>query len=107
MTKRVVPVPGAFVTHGSMNSPETDLPAKVLRSDAPSGSAFSSSGTDMHSEAFLHSLMRRQLRLSISCAMAFLIVLLGLPLANYFAPELMAKRGQYAELYGIQAAAYR
>ena len=46
----------------------------------------------MHSEAFLHSLMRRQLRLSISCAMAFLIVLLGLPLANYFAPELMAKR---------------
>ena len=46
----------------------------------------------MHSEEFLHSLMRRQLRLSIACAAAFLIVLLGLPLANYFAPELMAKR---------------
>jgi uncharacterized membrane protein (DUF485 family) len=48
--------------------------------------------TDMHSEAFLHSLMRKQLKLSIACALSFLIVVLGLPLANYFAPELMAKR---------------
>lgn len=47
---------------------------------------------DMHSEAFLHSLMRKQLKLSIACALAFLLVLLGLPLANYFAPELMARR---------------
>ena len=47
---------------------------------------------DMHSEDFLHSLMRKQLKLSIACALAFLVVLLGLPLANYFAPELMAKR---------------
>src|SRR5688572_7894222 len=47
---------------------------------------------DMHSEQFLHSLMRKQLKLSIACALAFLVVLLGLPLANYFAPELMAKR---------------
>lgn len=47
---------------------------------------------DMHSEAFLHSLMRKQLKLSITCALAFLLVLLGLPLANYYAPELMAKR---------------
>lgn len=36
--------------------------------------------------------MRRQLKLSIACALAFLVVLLGLPLANYFAPELMATR---------------
>lgn len=36
--------------------------------------------------------MRRQLQLSVACAAAFLVVLLGLPLANYFAPELMAKR---------------
>ena len=36
--------------------------------------------------------MRRQLRLSILCAAAFLSVLLGLPLANYFWPDLMAKR---------------
>jgi uncharacterized membrane protein (DUF485 family) len=46
----------------------------------------------MHSEAFLHSLMRRQLKLSTSCAGAFLIALLGLPLLNYFWPELMATR---------------
>lgn len=47
---------------------------------------------DMHSEEFLHSLMRKQLKLSIACALAFMLVLLCLPLANYFAPELMAKR---------------
>jgi uncharacterized membrane protein (DUF485 family) len=47
---------------------------------------------DIHSEAFLHSLMRRQLKLSIACAGTFLIALLGLPLLNYFFPEAMAKR---------------
>ena len=47
---------------------------------------------DIHSEEFLHSLMRRQLRLSVACAAMFLLVLLGLPLANYFLPELMATR---------------
>jgi len=46
----------------------------------------------VHSEAFLRLLMRRQLKLSVACAAAFLIVLLGLPLANYYAPELMATR---------------
>jgi uncharacterized membrane protein (DUF485 family) len=45
---------------------------------------------DIHSETFLHSLMRKQLRLSIACAAAFLVVLLGLPLANYFIPDVMA-----------------
>ncbi len=47
---------------------------------------------DIHSDAFLHSLMRKQLRLSILCAASFLVVLLGLPLLNYFFPELMAAR---------------
>jgi uncharacterized membrane protein (DUF485 family) len=47
---------------------------------------------DIHSEEFLRALMRRQLRLSILCALAFLVVLLGLPLANYFWPEFMAQR---------------
>jgi uncharacterized membrane protein (DUF485 family) len=47
---------------------------------------------DVHSEAFLHKLMRAQLRLSIGCASAFTVALLGLPLANYFWPELMARR---------------
>src|SRR2546427_10991472 len=48
--------------------------------------------TDIHSESFLHALMSKQLRLSILCAAAFLLVLLTLPLANYFFPELMARR---------------
>ena len=47
---------------------------------------------DIHSESFLHMLMRRQLRLSIACAATFLAALLGLPLLNYFFPEAMAKR---------------
>ena len=47
---------------------------------------------DIHSESFLHSLMRRQLKLSLACALTFLIALLGLPLANYYWPELMATR---------------
>jgi uncharacterized membrane protein (DUF485 family) len=47
---------------------------------------------DPHSEEFLHLLMRRQLTLSIGCGAAFLIALLGLPLLNYFYPELMATR---------------
>ena len=47
---------------------------------------------DIHSEAFLHSLMARQLKLSVACAGTFLIALLGLPLLNYFAPGLMATR---------------
>ena len=47
---------------------------------------------DVDSEAFLRQLMRRQLRLSIACAATFLVALLGLPLFNYFFPELMAKR---------------
>ena len=46
----------------------------------------------VHSESFLRSLMRRQLQLSIGCALSFFVVLLGLPLANYFAPEFMATR---------------
>ena len=47
---------------------------------------------DIHSEDFLRLLMRRQLRLSIACAATFLVALLGLPLLNYFFPELMATR---------------
>lgn len=46
----------------------------------------------IHSEEFLHGLMRRQLKLSISCAAAFLLLLIGLPFANYLAPEFMATR---------------
>lgn len=45
---------------------------------------------DIHSEEFLHRMMKRQLKLSIACALTFFIALLGLPLLNYFLPELMA-----------------
>ena len=41
---------------------------------------------------FLHYLMARQLRLSIFCALCFFVVLFGLPLANYFLPDLMSTR---------------
>ena len=47
---------------------------------------------DIHSEEFLRSLMSKQLRLSVTCAATFLFALLGLPLLNYFFPELMAAR---------------
>jgi len=48
--------------------------------------------TDIHSEEFLRSLMRKQLRLSVTCAATFLVALLGLPLLNYFFPDAMAAR---------------
>lgn len=46
----------------------------------------------IHSESFLRSLMRRQLRLSVACAATFLVALVGLPLFNYFAPDVAATR---------------
>ncbi len=48
-------------------------------------------GLDVHSEEFLRLLMKRQLRLSLLCAASFLVVLLGLPLANYLFPGIMAR----------------
>src|SRR4051812_37105211 len=65
----------------------------LLITAAPmSNQSVSTPPADIHSEEFLHELMRRQLRLSISCGVTFAVVLLGLPLANYFVPELMARR---------------
>ena len=49
-------------------------------------------GDRIHSEEFLRLLMRRQLRLSVACGAAFLIMLLGLPLLNYLVPEWMSVR---------------
>lgn len=46
----------------------------------------------IHSEEFLHGLMKRQLKLSIACSAAFVVLLFGLPLLNYFAPAFMAQR---------------
>ncbi len=47
---------------------------------------------DIHSESFLHTLMQRQLKLSIACAAMFVLALFGLPLLNYFCPDFMATR---------------
>jgi uncharacterized membrane protein (DUF485 family) len=47
---------------------------------------------DPHSDEFLRLLMSRQLVLSITCASAFLVALLGLPLLNYYFPDVMATR---------------
>jgi uncharacterized membrane protein (DUF485 family) len=49
-----------------------------------------SASEEIHSEAFLHRMMQRQLKLSITCAAIFLIALLSLPLLNYYFPETMA-----------------
>ncbi len=43
-------------------------------------------------EELLSRLKARQLRLSMSCASAFLIALLALPLLNYWLPDAMATR---------------
>ena len=48
--------------------------------------------TDPQRTEFLHYLMARQLQLSILCGFCFFVVLLGLPLANYFFPDVMAVR---------------
>ena len=60
--------------------------------EMPSSPQPKESASDIHSESFLHSLMARQLKLSIACALTFLVALLGLPLLNYFFPEFMATR---------------
>ena len=58
--------------------------------NAGSGSGSGTESTGIHSEAFLHSLKRRQLKLSVTCAATFMVALLGLPLLNYYAPDWMA-----------------
>ena len=60
--------------------------------ETPPTKSQNASAPDIHSESFLQSLMARQLKLSIACALTFLITLLGLPLANFYWPELMATR---------------
>ena len=47
---------------------------------------------DIHSDAFLARMMRDQLKLSIACALCFVVALVALPLLNYFQPAFMAQR---------------
>jgi uncharacterized membrane protein (DUF485 family) len=46
----------------------------------------------IHSEEFLSGLIARQLKLSVTCGAAFVVLLFALPLFNYLAPELMARQ---------------
>lgn len=50
------------------------------------------SSAPIHTDAFLARLMRDQLKLSIACALCFIVALVALPLLNYFQPDLMATR---------------
>ena len=65
---------------------ETQNPKTRMNDDERGGDDF------IHSNEFLHHMMRRQLRLSIGCGLAFATVLLAVPLLNYAAPEAMAAR---------------
>ena len=47
---------------------------------------------DIHSDAFLARLMRGQLKLSVACALCFVVALVALPLLNYYQPAFMAQR---------------
>ncbi len=44
---------------------------------------------DLHSEEFLGTIMRRQLRLSIGIASVFVLIIVIVPLLNKFLPEVM------------------
>lgn len=44
---------------------------------------------DLHSEEFLHVLMRRQFVLSTSVASVFIAIIAGVPLLNLYLPEVM------------------
>jgi uncharacterized membrane protein (DUF485 family) len=72
--------------HASSADPSKSAPVTIMPQTPPDVTDF------IHSEQFLQGLMKRQLKLSISCASAFLLLLLGLPLLNFFAPEMMATR---------------
>src|ERR1051326_5456970 len=66
-------------------------PVETPKSDRP----------EIHTDAFLHRMMRRQLHLSIACAATFLLALLGLPLLNYFRsgnPKVRPTRDSYRRI---------
>lgn len=47
---------------------------------------------DLHSEEYLHKLMTSQFSLSFKLFLVFIVILLGLPVMNYIAPEMMNVR---------------
>lgn len=79
-------------SHSPAKKIKTELPGLGARPSCSEMSTPPPSPDAVHSEEFLRSLMRRQLKLSVTCAATFLIALIGMPLLNYFAPDLMATR---------------
>ena len=77
-----------FLTAGAL------APVFMLHSKTHPGTLMSKHPHDdfIHSEEFLRGLMKNQFKLSATCAGAFLMLLFGLPVLNYLAPELMARR---------------
>lgn len=61
------------------------LPQKAVRTPdlSPVGTM------DVHSEQYLNVVMMTQLRLSLKLSVIFVVILLGLPLANFYLPEIM------------------
>jgi len=47
---------------------------------------------DMHSEEYLHVLMTKQLKISMKLFSIFAFIVIGMPLANYYLPEIMNAR---------------
>jgi uncharacterized membrane protein (DUF485 family) len=80
--------PPVFLLHCDVckDGQTPSIPSETMSQSPPEETDY------IHSEKFLHGLIKHQLKLSISCAAAFLLLLFGMPLLNYFAPELMARR---------------
>jgi uncharacterized membrane protein (DUF485 family) len=75
-----------FMLHCRFRSPLEKPIQQAMSQPPPDHTDF------IHSEEFLRGLIKRQLRLSVSCASAFLLLLFGLPVMNFLAPTFMAQR---------------
>jgi uncharacterized membrane protein (DUF485 family) len=67
-----------------------DIPAGTTEMGvhpAPGGPRY-----DVHSEQYLRLVMSAQLKLSLKCFAVFVIILLGVPLVNYYLPEIVNMR---------------
>ncbi len=60
-----------------------------MTSTEPKGGGSAMSKMDIHSEEYLKTVMSRQLRLSVSIASVFVLIIVIVPLLNKFAPDLM------------------
>ena len=47
---------------------------------------------EVHSEQYLHLVMSAQLKLSLKCFAVFVVILVGVPLVNFYLPDLVNAR---------------